>query len=447
MGTISKLSETNWSAISKIDDIFVSSISKYSDQDKPSAPPPSGSGYTSFRLYGYDANGAISTQYMMLGDWKLYTGTSQSGTALPDPRLTGATTGGTGNGWDVTAGYEYAGYNGWKAFDSDTGNSTGWWSIGIANGSLNYLQLSSTTGNVDIKSMRVQLNAQWTQLSYFQIYASTGTSFTGEQVLIYSFSRTGTTSAEIHNFDLPTPSSATTAYVSDGLIARYDPAIYASSTLWSDLHSGTTSQDHSIGLVNAIFTTIGSPGFPVVYMDGVGDYLNVNKYAIYGTNDLFYHDTRLTAYTIDMWVRSNGNWTSQGNIYSGTYNQGTRTRMGGGSTSNHQVAIIAGMSTPSNSASVFASNTWYRFVYTMSGNGTNSTWKMYGDNVERQTITSTAYNPDTSIQAQLLFGTYNSTSEFSKHYLADMKIYNKPLTLQQLNQNYNQFGKKYGKLT
>ena len=111
--------------------------------------------------------------------------------------------------------------------------------------------------------------------------------------------------------------------------------------------------------------------------------------------------------------------------------------MGGGSTSNHQVAIIAGMSSPANSASVFASNTWYRFVYTMSGNGTNSTWKMYGDNVERQTITSTPYNPDTTIQAQMLFGTYNSTSEFSRHYLADMKIYNKTLTLQQLNQRHN----------
>ena len=293
--------------------------------------------------------------------------------------------------------------------------------------------------------MRVQLNAQWTQLSYFQIYGSTGTSFTGEQVLLYSFYRTGSTSAEVHNFDLPTPSSATTPYISSSLIARYDPSIRVSSTLWSDLHSGTTGQDHSISLINSIFTAV--TGLDVVYMDGVGDYLNVNKFALYGTNDLFYHDTRLTAYTIDMWVRSNGNWTSQGNIYSGAYNQGTRTRMGGGSTSNHQVAVLNGMGTPANSSSVFASNTWYRFVYTMSGNGTNSTFKMYGDNVERQTITSTPYNPDTTIQAQLLFGTYNSTSEFSRHYLADMKIYNRCLSLVELNQNYNQFGKKYGKLT
>ena len=90
MGIISKISEVNWSSIYKVDEVFASSISKYSDQDKPSAVS---AGYTSFRLYGYNANGEISTQYMMLGDWKLYTGTSQSGTALPNPRLTGVTTG------------------------------------------------------------------------------------------------------------------------------------------------------------------------------------------------------------------------------------------------------------------------------------------------------------------------------------------------------------------
>lgn len=443
MPSIYKISDLLWDSIDKLDDISKSLISKYSDIDKPSAPPPSCNGYVAFRLNGYNSSGQYATQYMMMTNWEIFTGTNQSGTSLPNPKLTGY----TGSGWSVTGGTQYAGYEFWRPFRSGTSASTGWWSLGIANGALNYITISSTTGCVDVKSMRISIDSNWTQASYFEVWASTGGTFTGEQEVVYTFTRTGTTGVETHNFNLPTSSTGTTSFISLNQIARWDPAIY-SGTSWTDIvNTGLTNgQIHNMNVTNGIFTNVGSPSLPALYFDGVGDYAGFNRYGVYGTDDLFYHPTKLTAYTYDFWVRSDGNWTGQGNIIS-QYNAATRTRFGGGSPSNHNITYLEGMTAGQTSSGVFTINTWQHIAYTMSGNGTSSVFSVYRNGVYLHGSSTGKYAPQTWVQGTLLIGTYNGTSEFSKHYVGDMRVYNRPLSLVEINQNYHSNAKKYGHTT
>jgi len=109
------------------------------------------------RIWSCLADGTVTTasNQFAIKNWRLYTGSAQSGTELP-PDLTSAT---SATDIVVSAGHVYSSfYDDWKAFDSNTAGSW-WWSIGNTNVANQWLQIQFQDGTYDtkpiIKSMKI----------------------------------------------------------------------------------------------------------------------------------------------------------------------------------------------------------------------------------------------------------------------------------------------------
>ena len=139
----------------------------------------------SFRYWRYADIVITGTNGVMVANWRLYSGSSQSGTAYP-PTMTDATTPAP---YVASSSFFYnATYADWKAFDGSIAG-TFWWTLGhnaeatyndwlqIDLGAIETIQsMSFTTGN------QATYNA-----SQFTIYASNTGAFAGEEVVIGTF--------------------------------------------------------------------------------------------------------------------------------------------------------------------------------------------------------------------------------------------------------------------
>jgi len=126
-----------------------------------------------FRIWSCDASGnTVAGNAFAVLNWRLYTGSGQSGTKLP-PDLTSAT---SATDIVVSAGMTpyHVAYSDWKAFTSDT-VSTWWWSIGNTSTADQWLQIQFEDGTYDtkpvIKSMEIRFLTSYGP-EYFKLTSS-----------------------------------------------------------------------------------------------------------------------------------------------------------------------------------------------------------------------------------------------------------------------------------
>ena len=139
--------------------------------------------FTHFRIKGYTSTGVATADRIYLGTCAFYTGQNQTGTKYPTTNLTSNT---SETGVTVSAGYQYSStYAPWKAFDN-LGYS-GWWSLGLSNAALNWIQIEFDTAKT-FQSARLDFYGSNTQADNVKIFGSNTGNFTGEEVEIIDIS-------------------------------------------------------------------------------------------------------------------------------------------------------------------------------------------------------------------------------------------------------------------
>ena len=233
---------------------------------------------------------------------------------------------------------------------------------------------------------------------------------------------------------------ASVAFVTNNLIGWWDPLEWdtATETRVPDLayENGYSTQDHSLAASNGA-TKATVDGTSVLVTDGVNDYFSTNQYSVYGTSDTFYINTLLEQ-TVEMWFRSNGSFINNGNLWGAAYNGGVRCRF---SSSGILYFIIR---SGSFSAGWQAStDTWYHVVFTMTDTANDeAAFYVNGSLVTNDTDIG-GYLPS-YVGGTLLFGTYNSTSERGRFYYGPIRRYNRPLTAQEVSQNFDAEKARFG---
>lgn len=153
-------------------------------------------GYKYFRLIKLDNIYNPTLNYQGIRDWSLYEGLNQTGTEYPTTALTSYT---SESGITISAGTYYdATYLPWKAFDGD---SSMWWTLGIGDASLNWLQIAFDTGKT-IQSMRFNHSYSQTAGGICVIYGSNTGAFAGEETNLGEFVTTASSPQTITNINV-----------------------------------------------------------------------------------------------------------------------------------------------------------------------------------------------------------------------------------------------------
>ena len=135
--------------------------------------------FSYWRLQVVDSSGNNSNLRIYLLEADFYTGADKGGTVYPTAAVDSTNSGG---GATITSGYEHSStYDDWKAFDNSTGS--GWWTLGLSNANLNYIQMELTGGAQTIQSVRLQTQTTFTYAEYVQVLGSNTGSFSGEEIL------------------------------------------------------------------------------------------------------------------------------------------------------------------------------------------------------------------------------------------------------------------------
>lgn len=206
-----------------------------------------------------------------------------------------------------------------------------------------------------------------------------------------------------------------------------------SGTTWTDraYSEGLTTEALDATFYNGC-QAASVDGTTAAYFDGADDYLRIRNDNVYTWPDIY---TAQTGFTIEVWFRSNGSWLGNGNIWSAYSNNGIRARM-----ESNVFRYPAIQSGTAHSVSTLSTNTWYQVVTTFtSGDG----FRTYVNNAS-PVYQASGWNPSTYFGGLVHFGAYNTTSEFQRMYLGLYRIYNRPLSASEVEQNWNNDKATYG---
>ena len=148
-----------------------------------------------------------------------------------------------------------------------------------------------------------------------------------------------------------------------------------------------------------------------------------------------------TTYTMEMWIRSNGSWISNGNLWNIGYNTATRVRID--SSSRIWTYPLVSKTT----SGTLSTNTWHHIVWTMTSRvgvpNEYGTLVVYKNGSVMQTFTNINKNPSYTVATQF-FGGYSSTREKQRFYLGLQRRYGIALTAAEVLSNYNREKADYG---
>jgi hypothetical protein len=210
---------------------------------------------------------------------------------------------------------------------------------------------------------------------------------------------------------------------------------------WSfDEGNGTTANDLT-GVANGTLTNGPVWGAEsdclsgrCLYFDGTDDYVALGNISNY----------KVASKTISFWARPSGPpsvvtpvFSSSGaNWYTGFSNSGNGLM-------HTSYSIGAGTQSTVASSAVVKPNEWHMYTYVYTLSGTNVIIDMYMDGVLVRTNTaSTGYGG--TYGTAFIIGAFNSSSLFYKGYLDEVKIYNNPLTVTEIKQEYTARGAAMG---
>jgi|14BtaG_2_1085337.scaffolds.fasta_scaffold04424_3 hypothetical protein len=134
-----------------------------------------------WRIQGTNSSKVNVSSKLAVGDVKFYTGSNQSGSAVPSANATSAT---SISGVTISSGYFHSStYADYKAFDSYRGNTASsgmWWTLGNSTANNNWLQIDLGT-STNLLSLEIQTNSSYTDTGYAVLYGSNTGDFTGEE--------------------------------------------------------------------------------------------------------------------------------------------------------------------------------------------------------------------------------------------------------------------------
>jgi hypothetical protein len=177
------------------------------------------------------------------------------------------------------------------------------------------------------------------------------------------------------------------------------------------------------------------------YLNGTSGDIVVTNNVRSGSTNLWLPSGDYTTYTMEMWIRSNGSWISNGNLWNIGYNSATRSRI---DSSNRIWTYPRASKTTSGTLST---NTWHHIVWTMTSEVGNindyGTLVVYKNGSVMQTFTNINKNPNYATATQF-FGGYSSTREKQRFYLGLQRRYGIALTAAEVLSNYNLNKADYG---
>jgi hypothetical protein len=263
----------------------------------------------------------------------------------------------------------------------------------------------------------------------------------------------------------PTPPPVTASFITKNLMDYWNPLDAASSTtisiggtirsqslnLSANYTSSLFASNGSSSLVYAgpVYTSVVTNGVttPCYYYDGSNDYSQI--YPI--TNPPETGNPRVTTnckiFTVEMWVRSNGDWINGGNFYSWSGNSGNRIRPNNNTGNSPFMGYYAnGMVSfgAAGSAGTAARNVWHQFVVTMTDLGANDRLRGYINGVQVFQDLTGNYAPNYNF-AQIMFGSFFGSSEFQRMYVGEIRRYNRELTAAEILTNWSSSAAYYGR--
>lgn len=286
----------------------------------------------------------------------------------------------------------------------------------------------------------------------------------------------GVDTSNIDKIDLVDfPSGSTGVFTTDKLFLWYDAALESSGAttltnrVTSSLSNAIVQTGHDAGRIgNASVQSIS--GTQAMYLDGVNDAFRKRAYLTpfagsggnHGTSTYGVLDKDMvtnpatnalqtTGLTVEVWWRTNGSFTNNGNLWSSYSNGGIRTRF---SSSGVRWFYMQGQGVMSSGWGTYSTNTWYHDVTTLSApnaDGSTSgrhTLKLYSNGSLVQSLTNRSFNPSTWVRDLFIFGgsrwSGSSVLEDFRGYYGIVRIYHKALSSTEVTTNYNAEKSRYG---
>jgi len=224
------------------------------------------------------------------------------------------------------------------------------------------------------------------------------------------------------------PTTSVSIVTSD-IIQWFEPTLLNGTTWENKSYADgyNTSVPQYGTLVNGAGEATDPNGVKACYFDGVNDRANLH----FNTYKSWYTiDSNNTGWTIECWVRSNGNWLSNGNIWNSYQNSGIRCRTT--STGSFNYAYIKGGT--AHTVGTLSTNSWYQIVTTYDPSVNKI--KTYFNN-SLITDQSSGWQPDSWIGGTCYIGGYNSSQESGRFYMSTFRVYERPLSASEISQNYN----------
>lgn len=232
------------------------------------------------------------------------------------------------------------------------------------------------------------------------------------------------------------------AFVTSDLHGYWDALPANQGSPWPDLsptYNPANTQLHPLSLANSpIFTTAG--GADCLYLNGVNQFAAWTNNAAYGTADNYFVAT-LKQFTQEIWIRSNGNWILNGNIYNAGFNLGSRARFTS-ATNGTSWFYNLNMLNGGNLGGNWLPNIWWHFCVTMEDLGANDRFSVYKNGVLVAQDLTGNYAP-TYNQANFYYGML-STSEYQRMYIGLGRRYGRALTDAEVLQNFNAEKARFG---
>jgi len=264
-------------------------------------------------------------------------------------------------------------------------------------------------------------------------------------------------------------------FTTDKLLVWYDAALESSgSTTFtnrvdSSLTGAIVQTGHDAGTMgNASIQSIDST--QAMYLDGVNDAFRKRAYftpyagsgGSHGTSTFGVapqslvsspstNSTDATGFSIEVWWRTNGSFTSNGNLWSYYHNAGLRTRF---SSSGVRWFYMYPQGVMSSGWGTYNTNTWYHDVTTLSApdadgsSGGKHTLKLYSNGSLVQSLTNRNFNPLSFVRDLVLFGGFrfsgSSVFEDFRGYYGIVRFYHKALSSSEVTTNYNAEKSRYG---
>jgi hypothetical protein len=261
--------------------------------------------------------------------------------------------------------------------------------------------------------------------------------------------------------------SPSAVFVRSNLIAFWDPSIVSSR---GTILSGSTELSCSFNLTHhytsSVWTTSPSGNFALFngayfrnfttqsivdtdtyYFDGVNDYGRLWTVANPAQSGNPSNINTLVNFTVEMWLRSDGNWVANGNWWSARANNGSRTRAN--DLTGQLYFLNPNMNAGQTLATTLPRNVWNHYVITMANvNATNDRLTAYINGSQVFQDTTGNYVPGNTLADFIVAAGGTSAtlfSEFQRMYVGIIRRYNTELTSTQVSQNYNAERARYGR--